>query len=343
MSLVLKALLAASAVLASNAPHVGGTWETLAKIPIAPRQEHAMAALSETTLSIVGGIIPNPDGEGANTTSLMQLYDIPSDTWRSAAEAPIEVNHPNVAAVDGKIYLLGGLSVASGGIWRAFADSWVYDPVTDKWYALDPVPAGYEKGSAAMGVYGSMIFMAGGMRTLVPGGPGGEQDTVDSVLAFDTASLTWIDLPQAAQKIPEGRDHAGTSVVGCKFYLLGGRLRGQYEVKDTVFILDLDNLEHGWTVSDGRMPTPRGGVVAGAVGSKVYVMGGEGNPTEGAEGVFDDVEVYDTETETWEKLEAMQLPRHGGAAAVVDGGIYLPGGGIREGGAPVDVFDVYWP
>ncbi|KAM5349576.1 hypothetical protein ACJ41O_006081 [Fusarium nematophilum] len=344
MHLILSVLLTFwAAALASPTTHSRGRWETLAPIPLAPRQEHAVVTLSDTTLAILGGIVPNSEGQGFNTTSIMQFYDIPSDNWCSATPAPIKANHPNVAVVEGKIYFLGGLSVASDGVWRAFADSWVYDPVDDRWSSLDPIPKGEQRGSAAMGVYRGTIYMAGGMRTLEPTGPGGEQDTLDVVSAFDTASSTWIDLPQAPRRIPEGRDHAGASVVGGKFYVLGGRLRGQHNVKDTVFILDLEHLDQGWTVSEGRMPTARGGVVAGTVGSKVYVCGGEGNPVNGTNGVFDNVEVFDTEAEIWEKLSPMKLPRHGGQAAAAGKGIYLPGGGIREGGAPVDVLDVFWP
>lgn len=181
------------------------------------------------------------------------------------------------------------------------------------------------------------------MRTLEPIGPGGEQDTVDIVSAFDTDTQTWITVPETASTIPEGRDHAGASVVDNKFYVLGGRFRGQYNVKDTVFILDLDNMEEGWTISNGRMPTARGGVSSGTVDGKIYIFGGEGNPAEGAEGVFNETEVLDTATETWEKLEPMRLPRHGGSAATAGGGIYLPGGGLTEGASPVDVLDVFHP
>lgn len=72
-------------------------------------------------------------------------------------------------------------------------------------------------------------------------------------------------------------------------------------------------------------------------------MGGEGNTVAGAEGIFNDVEVFDTKAEAWRKLDAMRLPRHGGSAVAVNDGIYLPGGGTRLGGSPVDVLDVYWP
>ncbi|RGP72205.1 kelch domain-containing 8a [Fusarium sporotrichioides] len=339
----LLSLLAASA-LASVVPQGANTWKTLESIPIAPRQEHGVVALSEKTVAIIGGIVPNREADGFETTALMQFYNTRSNSWRRyVTEAPVKVNHPNVAAVNGKIYLLGGLSDIDDGAWRAFPESWVYNPDLDEWSELAPIPDKQQRGSAAVGVYGNIIYLAGGMRTLEPTGPGGEQDTVDFVSAFDTKTSKWLDLPEAARTLPEGRDHATSSIIGNKFYVLGGRLSGQRNVKDTVFILDLDNLEQGWTTSEAKMPTPRGGVVSGTVGKKIYVLGGEGNTEAGSDGIFDQIEVFDTETETWQELGKMAVPRHGGQAVAVKGGIYLPGGGITEGGSPVATLDVYWP
>lgn len=319
-----------------------GTWKDLSPIPHAPRQEHGVVALSSTKLAIVGGIIPNSQGT-FDTVPTVQVYDVPSDSWATVASAPIGVNHPNVAAVSGKIYLLGGLKPAPDGTWRAVAESWVYDPATDAWTPLEPVPADVKRGSAAMGVHNEMIYLAGGMRVLDPSGETGEQDTVDFVSAFNTTSRSWVDVPSAAAKIPEGRDHSAYSVVGHRFYVLGGRNRGQRNVKDTVFILDLDDMKAGWRTSAGRMPTARGGVVSGTVDGKVYVFGGEGNPASGSDGVFDQSEVFDTRTETWRKLDPMKVPRHGGGAAAVGHGIYVPGGGTKEGGNPVDIVNAYFP
>ncbi|KZL69592.1 kelch domain-containing protein 8a [Colletotrichum incanum] len=330
-------------VSANAASSHGGSWDTLAPIPIAPRQEHGAVALSDQKLAIIGGIVPNSNGPGFNTTSMYQIYDIPSNSWSSAADAPIEVNHPNVAVVDGKVYLLGGLSVATGGAWRAFPESWVYDPITNVWTPIDSMPLGTERGSATVGVHGKKIYLAGGMRTLEPIGELGEQDTVDFVTAFDTEIMSWCTLPPFARNLPEVRDHAGGSVAGNQFYLIGGRERGQRNVKDTVFTLDLDNLEGGWTRKGSRMPTARGGVVTGTVNGKIYIFGGEGNSAEGTNGIFNETEVFDTKTEIWKRLAPMPVPRHGGSAVAIRGSIYLPGGGLQEGGSPDSTFDVYRP
>ncbi|KAK0647195.1 hypothetical protein B0T16DRAFT_376308 [Cercophora newfieldiana] len=327
--------------IASCIPHSDiGTWSTLAPIPLFPRQEHSTVVLPPSSFAILGGVIPAE--VGANTTALVQLYDIPTNSWKSLAPLPVPLNHANAASVDGKIYLLGGLEVASDGAWRATPKSWVYDPAEDKWTEIESMPVSEARGSAAVGVYGKTIFLAGGM-TVLHAVPGGQQGTVSAVSAFDTVSGKWVALPEGAKAIPEGRDHAGAAVVEGKLLVLGGRDQGQANVKSTVFALDLERLGEGWTTRKGAMPTPRGGVAAAVVGKKVFTFGGEGNPAEGSRGVFNQTEAYDTVQDKWEVLGPMKVPRHGTYAVAVDGKVYVPGGGISIGAGPVDVLDVFVP
>ncbi|KAF2718115.1 galactose oxidase [Polychaeton citri CBS 116435] len=305
--------------LAIPAPYESdGTWKALASIPIVPRQEWSVVALSNTDIAMIGGIVPNASGQGMIITPLMQIYNIPSDTRYTASPAPTPVNHPSFAAVNGRLYLLGGLTIAPDGSWRAFSDSWAYDHQSDVWEALEPWPLSEERGSATTVVYGEMIYLAGGMRTLEPIGPDGEQDTVGFVPAFNTSSQDWIAIPQVASALPEGRDQAAASIIGTKMYVIGGRLRGQYSVKDTVFVFDLEDLESGWSTLLEVTPTAQGGVVCGTVGEEIFVLGGEGNEAEGSDGVFDETEVFNTKTKSWKKLDVMPLPRHGGSAVAVD-------------------------
>ncbi|KAK1826985.1 kelch repeat-containing protein [Podospora conica] len=326
-----------------------GTWSTLAPIPDFPRQEHITVVLSPTTFAIVAGIIPDPQAPGnISTVGLVQIYNSASDSWRSVASAPVPLNHPNAASVNGDIYLLGGLLVAPDGVWRATPDCWIWDSAKDEWRAIAPMPASEARGSAVTAVHDGVIYLAGGMTVLEPFA-GGVQGTVDTVSAFDTRKGKWITLPEAARALPEARDHAGGAMVGGKLYVLGGRKEGQHNVKDTVFVLDVaergrKGLEGGWATKEGRMPTPRGGLVAAAIGDKIFTFGGEGNTDEGSNGVFNQTEVYDTSEDEWEELEPMQLPRHGLSAVAMRGKVYLPGGGtVIGGGGAVDVLDAYTP
>ncbi|KAF2278161.1 galactose oxidase [Westerdykella ornata] len=322
-------------------PTKQGKWTPLANITVAPRQEHTTVFLPPSTIAILGGIVP--DGDSIATTDLVQSYSIPDNTWKTVAPVPRPINHVNAAVVNGKIYVLGALADASDGSrsWTAVGDSWLYNPESNRWNAIPPMPPGQEAGSAAVGVYDGKIFLAGGMKLLELEGER-RQDTVDTVSVYDTKSSKWLDVPEAAKRVPGRRDHAGAAVVGNKFYVLGGRNRGQVNVKDEVFILDLRNIEKGWTTSSARMPTARGGVAAGRIGNKVYTFGGEGNQ-QLESGVFNETEVYDAVRDSWEKLVPMRVPRHGSYAVGVGKDVYVPGGGLLFGGAPTAYFDKFTP
>ncbi|KAK4153867.1 hypothetical protein C8A00DRAFT_33337 [Chaetomidium leptoderma] len=351
-------LTALQSVLVQGAPCNGDSsyWKALAPIPLYPRQEHTTLALNTTTLLILGGIIPaTPDNPNLfNTTSLLQLYHLPTNTWHHPhplSGLPVPLNHPNAAIIKSKLYLLGGLSDAVGdGVWRATGASWVYDPAANTWSPLPPLPAwDMARGSAAVGVdeKTGVVYLAGGLTQLPLVEGMGEQESVDVVSAFDTVAGEWVDLrgngKEGVRRMPGRRDHAGVAVVDRVMFVLGGRDHGQDHVKGEVFALDLGRLEKGWVTKKGRMPTPRGGVCAAAVKGKVYVFGGEGSKAEGSEGVFDQVEVYDTRRDTWERLGKMREPRHGTSAAAVGGAVYIPGGGVKQGGAPVVTFDAFYP
>jgi N-acetylneuraminic acid mutarotase len=321
-----------SAVPVAAEPPYGTGWRPLAPIAGGPRQEHGVAAVG-AKVYVIGGIITDPVGDFA-TTGRVEVYDTRRDTWSDAAPLPVAMNHPNVATVGAKVYVLGGLS--GGASWQALRDSFVYDPRVDRWTRLPSMPAGIALGSAAMGVHGPRIYLAGGMRTLVPS-PGGLQDTVDTVSSYDVATGRWEALPS----LPQARDHVGGAVVGTRLYVLGGRDRGQVNVRDTVYALDLRSLR--WFVR-ASMPTARGGIATAAVGTKIYTFGGEGKHDGiGPHAVFAETEVYDTVHDRWQRLAPMPVPRHGTAAVAVGGTIHIPGGGVAGGGSPVDVNDAYRP
>ncbi|NJQ03159.1 Kelch repeat-containing protein [Streptomyces zingiberis] len=311
-------------------PHYGRGWHELPGIEGGPRQEHSVAALGEK-IYVLGGIVP--EAGGVTTVDRVEVFDTRTRRWSEAAPLPVPMNHPNVAAVDGRIYVLGGLT--GGASWEATGASFVYDPKRDRWSSLPPVPREMVRGSAAMGVKGRTVHLAGGMRTLTPG-PGGLQDTVDTVSAYDVDSGRWRDLAP----LPQARDHVGGAVVGSTFYVLGGRDRGQVNVRDTVYALDLRT---GRWAERAPMPTARGGLAASAVGGKIYTFGGEGNPAPGSNSIFDEAEVYDTARDRWQRLAPMPVPRHGTAAATVGDTVHIPGGGTAAGGAPVATNDAYRP
>lgn len=316
-----------------------GRWTDLTQLS-RPRQEHATVAINDTTLAIVGGAFAVLNGSiqiGYETTDSIELYDILSDTWTTVSPAPYAVNHPNVASVDGKIYLLGGLVDAhrledSPVDWEASGECHVYDPAEDAWRELEAMPAGTERGSAIVGVHGDVVYVAGGMTTLDPE----YQDAVSTVTAFNTTSGKWQRLPEYAADIPVARQHGVGAVVEDAFYVVAGRWFDMHNVRGTVFALDLNDVDANWTTSQAQMPTPRGGLSGAAVGDKFFTFGGEAN-VDNASGIFEECEVLDVQTQKWSELGPMAVPRHGTSAVAVGNRIYIPGGGLQQDGLPVEI------
>lgn len=96
--------------------------------------------------------------------------------------------------------------------------------------------------------------------------------------------------------------------------------------------------DQGWEVRT-QLPTKRIACATAVVGHKVYLIGGslfknmrrdKGNP--GPYGIST-VEVYDTQTNTWQRVADMPMPRHAAKAAVVKGIIYVFGGSHGEANA----------
>src|SRR6476620_8323960 len=98
--------------------------------------------------------------------------------------------------------------------------------------------------------------------------------------------------------MPVRREHCGAGVIGGKIYIVGGRtdtIRG-FEPTSLVF----DPANPGYAQRKAAS-TPRGGVAAAVLGSKLYIFGGEGNAN-ATEGVFPNVDAYEPATDSWSAL-----------------------------------------
>jgi N-acetylneuraminic acid mutarotase len=67
------------------------------------------------------------------------------------------------------------------------------------------------------------------------------------------------------------------------------------------------------------------------VDGRLYTFGGE------IPQLHSEVEVYNPQDDTWEKLEPMTSPWHGIFATVIDNAIYIIGGGVQQGFAASNV------
>jgi N-acetylneuraminic acid mutarotase len=311
-------------VLASSVAGQKACWKTYSPIAGGRRQEHGAAAIG-TDIYIVGGV------SGPGLTTRVEKHDTTTDKWSTVAPIPSGLHHPNVAAVDGKLYLLGGMisTVTAKGVWPAVPNSYVFDLAKNTWTQLSDMPN--ERGSAATAVHGKLIYLLGGLPVM--------GNALTTVSSFDTATGKFTAHPNMA--LPEGRDHGGAVVLGDSLYYIGGRVGSPTARRNTTWVWNLADPSSKWQ-SVGQMKTPRGGIGVAVIGNRIYTFGGEGNPAPNSRAVFDNVESFDTTTKQWRDETAMKVPRHGTAAVAVGDRIWIPGGGAQGGGgADVDTMDAY--
>jgi N-acetylneuraminic acid mutarotase len=279
----------------------------------------------------------------------------PQAQWVDLAPLQDPRQEVGVAALDGRIYVVGGFRGDGGTV----STVEVYNPSADRWEFVAPLPIAVNHAVAA--VVGDRLYVLGGHP---PAGP----EAVDNVFAYDPSSDTWaprasmptargaLSVAVADGKIyaaggsptprendfavydptadtwtmlppmPTPRNHLAAGSLNGKVYVAGGRsdLSGITGVLE-----EYDPTTNAWTQRTA-MPTPRGGIAAASANGLLYVFGGEGNRSN-PRGIFDQVEAYDPTSDSWQRLAPMGVPRHGISAATLGNRIYIPGGATVEG------------
>src|SRR5918994_2879981 len=265
--------------------------------------------------------------------------DSPTITgWQEATDAPFGRLEMAVAALDGRIWLAGGLDAAG----NALVEGDVFHPATGEWESGPPLPTALHH--AALATDGEVLLLAGGYD----GSSFGAPTATTHILVPERGS--WTDGPA----LPAPRGAGALAHDGDRFVYAGGV--GPDGVADEIYALvDLDRWEpsgalsrpreHFASTSDGMGTTwflggrqggletnlgdvdvvvaddvraspplsPRGGVAAFfAPGIGACLTGGEA-PTR-AFTIVECVSADDRQT----ALPRMAQPRHGHGAAVVD-------------------------
>jgi len=203
-----------------------------------------------------------------------------------------------------------------GGIQNDYIDTvWEFNPEPAIWTLRTSMPTARSAGGTA--VINGKIYVVGGRP------PQGQDFAV-----YDPATDSWTSLPA----LPTARNHFATAAIDGKIYVIGGQFGGNVGSEMTNIVEVFDPSTNAWTEASA-MPTARAGINGIAVNGCLYVFGGEGN-ADNPSGVFDQTEVYNPASDTWQSLQSMPVPVHGvNGAAIINGGIYLPGGGTERGGS----------
>jgi len=307
-------------------------WKMAAPLPMALGE--VVAATVHGDIYVLSGL---DNGLGRHfPTGRNWKYDPTDNTWTERKPMPVPAHHIMVATWHDKIYVFGGFTRPVNVVaWQPTSNAWEYDPATDTWKALAPMPTPRGAGDAAE--VDGKIYVIGGVRSTKPGEPGApiplgstDQIVVGTVEAYDPATNQW----QERSPMPTARNHFFAGAVNGRIEAIDGRIGSVFvTMSDTIDLVEEYNPATDHWIYKGRAPITRGDVTGDEHDGKLYIAGGEFQDT-ARKMTFWAVEVFDPATGVWSNLPHMQVARHGFAAAFVGSTLHVVGGGFQSDGMP---------
>ena len=229
---------------------------------------HAGFAFVGGKLYIIGGFA----GNGFNPTGALRIYDPSSRTWSDGAPMLTPRGALAVAVLDGKIHAIGGNAAQAGlpahehGSSRedlSVATHEVYDPATNTWSRLAPMPT--PRNHLGVAILSGRIHAIGGRVE-------GEMELTTHEI-FDPATNTWITGPA----LPTGRSGIAVVALDGRAYVFGGETVTASSGKTFNEAERFDPAANRWERLP-PMPTARHGLGAATVGDAIYVISGGPEP-----------------------------------------------------------------
>ena len=198
------------------------SWKSLAPVP--GKRGSALAAEVGGKIYVIGGATTVEGSKDpffaffgpARVLSTNDVYDPATNKWESRRPMAVPRNHAFGAAVNGKIYVIGGRTGHALILTASNTDVVEeYNPVTNMWSAPRnrmPTP----RSGGATGTDGRRIYVAGGevTTTAIVGAHNG-------IEAYDPAINSWMALPP----MPMPRHGLAGAVINDRFHLVSGMIQ----------------------------------------------------------------------------------------------------------------------
>lgn len=237
------------------------------------------------------------------------------NSWASKASMRQARAGLGVAVVNGKIYAIGGSTLAgswpyNGGI---VATNEEYDPATNTWSFKKPMPT--PRMYFGIAVYNNKIYCIGGEEIFKDDGKAPLTNVTE---VYDPATDTW----ETKAQMPTPRSCLRANVANGKIYLIGGNDPNvHFEPGASTHNEVYDPATDSWTTK-APLLTAASNYASAVFGDKIYVIGGLiGGPSEGLR--FDLNQVYNTKNDSW-SYGAPLSQGYGGVTGGVTAGFMAP-------------------
>ena len=258
------------------------TWERRADMP---------TARSAASTSVVDGKIYAIGGEQVEKVKAykgwinkvkdlptVEMYDPETDTWERKADMPTARAYLSTSVMDGKIYAIGGASIAHEQYRLETVE--VYDPATDTWAKARDM--NHARSCAALSIVNGEIYAMGGWGlSQIQDQP---EVILSSVEVFNRKRNQW----QERTEMSAPKTNHTASVIDGKIYVMGGYFREGKDYKTLSTIEIYDPATDHWTQKPDML-IGKSGHATEVIDGQIYILGGNGSV-----GVLlTSVEVYD--------------------------------------------------
>ena len=180
-------------VLSTNYAYDPATNKWESRKPMAVPRNHAFAAAVNGKIYVIGGRNGHGFIMSATNTDAVEEYDPANDLWSSPKERMPTPRSGGGCGTDGRrIYVAGG-EVTTRALCGAFRAVEAYDPATNSWALLPPMPL--PRHGVAGAVIGDRFYLASGMIQTA-----GALVMQDPKLAVHTSSVDILDLSAVGGK-----------------------------------------------------------------------------------------------------------------------------------------------
>jgi N-acetylneuraminic acid mutarotase len=281
------------------AAHAQGHWESAARLDVA-RAGLAVAVLDGYLYAAGGAGLTAPRAE-------FEVFDPELNRWMPETALPRGLERFGMAAINNRIYAAGGYANGELGV-EPTALMWSWSPEGRIWQSEAAMPGA--KADFSMLAYDGLLYAIGGTR----------ED--NSIYVFDPEARSWdtIGIPDDVT-----RRGAAIAAIDGRIYVIGGSLRGELSAQVDIY----DLAENAWSRGPD-LPGASTGVAAVVHNARIHVLGGTGVEGDQRLTLRRHASWRPGDTE-WRGEADLPTPRTAADAAVLNGGIYLIGGGSGGG------------
>ena len=283
------------------APAAGaqGRWESAARLDVA-RAGLAVAVLDGRLYAAGGAGLTTPRAE-------FEVFDPELNRWMPETSLPRGLERFGMAAINDRIYAAGGYASGELGV-EPTASMWSWSPEGGIWQSEVAMPG--PKADFSMLAYEGRLYAIGGTRD------------DHSIYVFDPEGRSWETI-----EIPDDVTRRGAAVVASEgyVYVIGGSLSGELSAQLDIYDLAAD----AWTRGPD-LPGASTGVAAVVHNSRIHILGGTGAEGEQRRTLKRHASWRPGDA-VWRAEADLPTPRTAADAAVLNGGIYLIGGGSGGG------------